>query len=100
MRVSLTPVQVAVDGVDEGFLVFLDERLVAVLTKLDEAMAPRPAAGFSKRDLAGLTAPTIRPSRIWTRPRNGSASAQVAHMKRNLQRPDKHLARAIPDSFS
>ncbi len=55
MRLSLTPVQVAVDGVDEGFLVFLDERLVAVLTKLDESYGAEAGrwfleAGFGRLD--------------------------------------------------
>ncbi len=57
MRLSVTPVQVAVDGVDEGFLVFIDERLVAVLTKLDKSYGAEAGRWFLEAGFGRLDGP-------------------------------------------
>ncbi len=75
MRFSLTPVKVAVDGGEDGRLVFLNDRLVAVLTRLDENYGSEAGrwffeAGFGRLDGPNHpTFPDLDAAQKWIRQR-------------------------------
>ena len=57
MTFTLTPVTVAVDGAEDGMLVFLDERLVAVLTCLGDQYGPDKGRWFLEAGFGRLDGP-------------------------------------------
>lgn len=75
MNLQLQPVRVANGYDEEGLLVFVRERLVAVLVRLSDQHAEWPADGSWRRHLADLPDLAILPFLILKRPKSTSHPA-------------------------